>query len=170
MSRFGCQVHPSGCGHLWKGNGDRWECSSHRSITLLSIPVIVERRREFRHGLLSAYIDHKKAFDIVHRESLREKLRLRGISIRYTGIESAVECGEGLMSFFPVSLGMRLCCVLAPTLFNTFMDWILGRAAVQSHCRIALASIKVTDLDFADVAILPESYETLVVVLDAFIN
>ena len=51
------------------------------------------------------------------------------------------------------------------------MDWILGRATVQSHCGATLGNIKVTDLDFADaVAILSESLETLVVALNAFSN
>ncbi|XP_069977695.1 uncharacterized protein [Penaeus vannamei] len=51
------------------------------------------------------------------------------------------------------------------------MDWILGRATIQSHCGATLGNIKVTDLDFADdVAILSESSETLVVVLDAYSN
>ena len=99
----------------------------------------------------------------MHRESLWEILRLRGIPTRiigliaslYTGTESAVKCGGGLSSFFPVSSGVRQGCVLAPTLFNTCMDWILGRATVQSHCGATLGNIKVTDLDFADdVAIL----------------
>ena len=51
------------------------------------------------------------------------------------------------------------------------MDWILGRATVQSHCGAILGNIKVTDLGFADdVAILSESLETLVMALDAFNN
>ena len=128
--------------------------------------------------MLAAYIDLKKAFDTVRRESLWEILRLR-ISTRiighiaslYTGTESAVKCGGGLSSFFPVSSGVRQSCVLAPTLFNTCMDWILGRATIQSHCGATLGSIKLTDLDFADdVGILSESLETLVVALDAFSN
>ncbi|XP_069989707.1 uncharacterized protein [Penaeus vannamei] len=90
---------------LWKGKGDRWDCSSHRDITLLSIPgkvlahillrrirdhllrhqkpeqsgftidriltfrVTVERRCEFRHGLLAVYIDLKKVFDMFRIEA-----------------------------------------------------------------------------------------------------
>ena len=51
------------------------------------------------------------------------------------------------------------------------MDWILGRATIQSHCGATLGNIKVTDLDFADdVAILSKSLETLVVALEAFNN
>ena len=88
----------------------------------LVLRVIVERRR----GLLAAYIDLKKEFDTVHRKSLWEILRLRGIPTMiielianlYTGTESAVKCGGGLSSFFPVSSGVRQGCVLTPTLFK----------------------------------------------------
>ncbi|XP_069995851.1 uncharacterized protein [Penaeus vannamei] len=113
---------------------------------ILALRIIIEHRREFGHGLLAAYIDLKKASDKVHRESLWEILRLRGIPTRiigliaslYTGTESAVKCNGGLSSFFPVSSGAKQGCVLAPTLFNTCMDWILGRATVQSHCGATL--------------------------------
>ena len=51
------------------------------------------------------------------------------------------------------------------------MDWILGRATVQSHYGATQGNVKVTDLDFADdVTILSESLETLVEALDAFSN
>ena len=146
---------------------------------ILALRIIVERHREFNRGLLAAYIDLKKAFDSVHRESLWEILRLRGIPTKiieliaslYTGTESAVRCGGGISSFFPVNSGVRQGCVLAPTLFNTCMDWIMDRAVSQSQCGATLGNTKVTDLDFADdVAILSESLETLVVALDAFCN
>ncbi|XP_069970849.1 uncharacterized protein [Penaeus vannamei] len=102
---------------LWKGKRDRWDCSIHRGITLVSIPskvlahillrcirnyllrhqrteqsgftagmstidhiltlqVIVEHHREFGCRLFAAYIDLKKEFDTVYRESLWETLRL----------------------------------------------------------------------------------------------
>lgn len=44
---------------------------------------------------------------------------------------------------------------LAPTLFNTYMDWIIGRAITRFQFGTTLGNINVTDLDFADdVAIL----------------
>ncbi len=59
----------------------------------------MERRREFQQGMLAAYVDLKKAFDSVHRETLWEILRFRGIPARilglltglYSGTESAVK-------------------------------------------------------------------------------
>ena len=143
---------------------------------ILALRVLVERRREFRQGMLAAYVDLKKAFDSVHRETLWDLLRLRGIPARiiglltglYSGTVSAVKCGGGESSFFPVNTGVRQGCVLAPSLFNTCMDWVLGRVVEQSHCGVSVGNTKITDLVFADdAAIFAESLEVLVMALEA---
>ena len=85
--------------------------------------------------MISAYVDLKKAYDAVHRETLWDLLRLLGIPARiiglltslYSGTVGAVKCGGGVSSFFPVNTGVRQGCVLAPSLFNTCMDWVLRR-------------------------------------------
>lgn len=48
------------------------------------------------------------------------------------------KCCKGLSSFLSVCLGVRQCCILAPTLFSFCMEWILGKTTVQSHCRATL--------------------------------
>ncbi|XP_069976414.1 uncharacterized protein [Penaeus vannamei] len=91
--------------------------------SILTLRVIVERHHEFGCGLLAANIDLKKAFDSVHRELLWEILRLRGVPARiirliasvYTGTESAVKCGGGLSSFFPVNMREARLCPCANT-------------------------------------------------------
>ncbi|KAG0719063.1 Glutamate receptor [Chionoecetes opilio] len=58
--------------------------------------------------MLAAYVDLKKVFDSVHRESLWDLLRLRGIPARtiglitglYYGTESAVKCGKPMVFTF----------------------------------------------------------------------
>ncbi|KAG0726080.1 Retrovirus-related Pol polyprotein from type-1 retrotransposable element R2 [Chionoecetes opilio] len=124
----------------------------------------------------AAYVDLKKAFDSVHRESLWDLLRLRGIPARtiglmtglYSGTESAVKCGAGVSSFFPVNTGVRQGCVLAPSLFNTCMDWVLGKVVDQSDCGASLGNTKITDLVFADDAVIfAESLEVLVMAFEA---
>merc|ERR1712035_25095 len=58
-------------------------------------------------------------------------------------------------------------CFLAPSLFNTCMDWVLGRDTDQSHCGASVCNTMVTDLVFADDAvILAESLEVLVIALE----
>ena len=44
--------------------------------------------------------------------------------------------------------------VLAPTLFSACMNWILGRMSERSNCVALLWNIKISDLDFADDAVI----------------
>ena len=46
---------------------------------ILALRVLVERRREFRESFVGAHVDFRKAFDSMHRETLWELLRFRGI-------------------------------------------------------------------------------------------
>ena len=62
-----------------------------------------------------------------------------------------------------VNTGVRQGCVLAPSLFNTCMDWVLGRVVEQSHCGASVGNTEITDLIFADdAAIFAESLAVLV--------
>ena len=57
-------------------------------------------------------------------ETLQDLLHLCGIPARiiglltalYLGTVNAVKCGGGMSSFFPVNTGVRLGCMLAPSL------------------------------------------------------
>ena len=68
----------------------------------------------------------------------------------YSGTESAVRCGDTISDLFPVVTGVCQVCVLAPTLFSTCMDWILGRMSERSSCGALFGNVKISDLDFAD--------------------
>ena len=157
----------------------KWQRPEQSSFTpgksttdcILALRVLVEHRREFRQGMLAAYVDLKEAFDSVLHEALWDLLRLIGIPLGivglltglYSGTESAVKCGAGVSSFFPVSTRVRQGCVLAPSLFNACMDWVLGRVVDQSHCGASVGNTKITDLVFADDAVIfAETLEILV--------
>ncbi|KAG0729032.1 tRNA (uracil(54)-C(5))-methyltransferase [Chionoecetes opilio] len=80
----------------------------------------------------------------------------------------AVKCGGGVSGFFPVNTGVRQGCVLAPSLFNACMDWVLGKVVDQSDCGASVGNTKITDLVFADDAVIfAESLEVLVMALEA---
>ena len=73
-----------------------------------------------------------------------------------------------MSSFFLVNTGVKQGCVLAPALFNTYMDWALGRVVEQSHCGASVGNTKITDLVFADDAVIfAEFLEVLVKALEA---
>ena len=51
---------------------------------------------------------------------------------------------------------------LAPSFFRACMDWIMGRVIGRTSCGISFGDVHITDLDFADDAvILAETIETL---------
>ena len=81
--------------------------------------------------LFSAYVDFHKAFDWVHRElivlrGMPEKI-LALVRAFYADTGSVVRYGRGTSKFFPVTTRVRQGCVLAPSLFSVYMDWIMGR-------------------------------------------
>ena len=76
------------------------------------------------------------------------------ISELYSRTESAVRCGGSITDLFPVVTGVRQGCVLAPTLFSTCMDWILGRMSERSSCGASFRNVKISVHDFADDAVI----------------
>ena len=76
-----------------------------------------------------------------------------------------MRCGDTISDLFPVATGVRQGCVLAPTLFITYMDWILGRMSERSSCGASCGNVKISDLDFADDAVIFS--ETLDILLGA---
>ena len=75
-----------------------------------------------------------------------------------------------MSSFFPVNTGVKQGFVLSQSLFNTSMDWILGRVVDQSHCGASFGnSTNITDHVFADNAVIfVESLEVLVALYESF--
>lgn len=61
-----------------------------------------------------------------------------------------------------VSSRVRQGCILVPLLFNTCLDWIIGKVVHESFCRASAGNIKVTDLVHVDnPALLKEMLEVL---------
>ena len=83
----------------------------------------------------------------------------------YSGTESAVRYGDTISDLFPVVTGVRQGCVLAPTLFSTCMEWILGRMSERAICGASFENVKISDVDFADDAVI--LVETLDILLGA---
>ena len=80
----------------------------------------------------------------------------------YSSTESAVRCGVTISDLFPIVTGVSQGCVLAPTLLSTYMDWILGRMSERSSCGPSFGNVKISDLDFADDAVIfPENIDIL---------
>ena len=96
-------------------------------------------------------VDLKNAFDLVLCEALWDLLRVCGIP---AGTDSAVKCMGGVSSFFLVNTEVRQRYVFVTSLFITCMDWILSQTVDQSNCGAFVANTKITDLAFADDAVI----------------
>ena len=72
------------------------------------------------------------------------------ISEQYSGTKSAVRCGGSIFNLFPVVNVVRQGTVLAPTLFNACVDWILERISERSRCGGSFVNVKISQFDFTD--------------------
>ena len=85
----------------------------------------------------------------------------------YSGTESAARRGDAISDLFPVVTEICQWCVLAPTLFSTCMDWVLGKMSERSSCGASFGNVKISYLDFAeDAAIFAETLDIILGALD----
>ena len=98
----------------------------------------------------------------MNRDLFWRILALRGIPPKfvnllcglYFGLETAVPCGGSIFDYFSVNTVVRQGDVLAPTLFNTCMDHVLVRMTENPGCGMWFGTVRITDLNFADNAVI----------------
>ena len=67
----------------------------------------------------------------------------------YEDTKCTVQIGGQLTDFFPVKVGVRQGCIMSPTLFNIFLDYIMREIkCLDEH--LDLNSKMVTDIRYAD--------------------
>ena len=120
---------------------------------------IIEQCLEWKSPLYINFIDFKKAFDSVHRESLWRILASYGIPPKMIGLINAFyhkfECSvilENTISEpFSVDSGVRQGCILSPILFLVAIDWIMRQTTSDRPRGIQWTPFtQLEDLDFAD--------------------
>ena len=102
---------------------------------------------------LRVLIEHHLPWDLFRKRGIPAGI-LSLISALYSDTESAIKSGGGVSRFFRVKSGVRQGCVLAPTLFNTCIDWIMGEMVGKIDCGISFGEAMITDLDFAVVRVI----------------
>jgi hypothetical protein len=97
---------------------------------------IIEQCNEFQKQLEICFIDFKKAFDSVHRESLWKIVELYGIPTAfieifkniYEGSSCCIKTQEGKTEYFDIETGVRQGCILSSFLFLIAIDFIMKTA------------------------------------------
>jgi hypothetical protein len=163
---------------------------------LFSLRVLMEKAREFHQPIYACFIDLKKAYDSVHRDSLWRILQntyhlpdklLSIIRTLHNDCTAAVRTYGKTSDTFAVTCGVRQGCVLAPALFNFYFDAAIHMALDEhrqeergiklaylldadlvGNRRILKLETLVTDLEYADdMALLADNWADLTTMLDS---
>ena len=81
----------------------------------------------------------------------------------YTGQEATVRTGHGTTDWFQIRKGVRQGCILSPSLFNVYAEYIMRNAGLdEAQAGIKLAGRNINNLRYADdTAFMAESEEEL---------
>ena len=100
---------------------------------IFSVRRIMEMAGEFNKPLHICFVDLKKAYDSVNREALWRILESMGVPKKIVDLladlhDGTAACVKGfgrLSNWFPIKTGVRQGCIIAPLLFNTFIDFLM---------------------------------------------
>ena len=119
----------------------------------------MEKGREFQKNIYFCFIDYAKAFDCVDHNKLWTILKKMGIADRltclwrnlYAGQEATVRTGHGTTDWFPIGKGVRQGCILSPSLFNLYAEYIMRNAGLEeTQAGIKVARRNINNLRYID--------------------
>ena len=112
------------------------EKAEEQSNQIANIHWIIEREREFKKKIYFCFIKYTKDFDCVNHSKLWKILQEMGIPDRLTCLlknlcryqEAAVRTRHGTTDWFQIGEGVRQGCILSPSLFNLYAEYIMRNA------------------------------------------
>ena len=119
------QELPDGQAGFRKGRGTRDQ--------IANIHWTIEKAREFQENIYFCLTDYTKAFDCVDHNKLWKILQemripdyltclLRNL---YAAQEATVRTGHGTIDWFQIGKGVHQGCILSPSLFNVYAEYIM---------------------------------------------
>ena len=92
--------------------------------------------KEVRQAVYGCFVDLRKAYDSIDRETLWKVLRVYGIEgnllemikLLYKDLKASIRVGDGRTEEFDIKAGVKQGCVLSPILFNIYLDFVVRRA------------------------------------------
>ena len=131
-----------------------------RSTTeqIFNLRILCEKYLQHQQNLYHVFTDFKKAFDTVWHAALWAIMWKYNISanlvctieLHYDKATSAVQMNDSMVEWFRTTVGVRQGCLLSPTLFNIFLEWIMSDALEEHDGKVSIGSRNITNLQFAD--------------------
>ena len=131
-----------------------------RSTTeqIFNLRILCEKYLQHQQNLYHVFIDFKKAFDRVWHAALWATMRKYNISANlgrtieqlYDKATSSVQMNGSIGDWFRTTVGVRLGCLLSPTLFNIFLERIMSDALEEHDGKVSIGGRNITNLRFAD--------------------
>ena len=107
-------------------------------------------------------MDHNKLWKILKEMGIPDHLTclLRNL---YAGQEATVRTGHGTADWFQIRKGVHQGCILSPSLFNLYAEYIMGNAGLdEAQAGIKIARRNINNLRYAyDTTLMAESEEEL---------
>ena len=126
---------------------------------IANIRRIIEKAREFQKNIYFCFIDYAKAFDCVGYHKLWKILKEMGIPDHLTCLlrnlyadqEATVRTGLGTTDWFQIGKGVRQGCILSPSLFNLYAEYIMRNPGPdEAEAGISIAGRNINNLRYAD--------------------
>src|SRR5574337_408256 len=131
----------------------------------------MKKAREFQKNIYFCFIDCAKAFDCVDHNKLWKILKEMGIPDHltcllrnlYAGQEATGRTGHGKTDWFQIGKGVRQGCILSPSLFNLYAEYIMRNAGLEeTQAGLKIARRNINNLTYADdTTLMAESEEEL---------
>ena len=137
---------------------------------IFTLRMILEEYVEKQQEIHINFIDFKKAFDSLHRDSLWHILECYGIPAcivviiedMYANNQCAVRTDDGLSEWFDIQTGVKQGCILSPLLFGIAIDFVMRKCTNGKTGIPWLNGTHLEDLDFADdIALMSTSTEAM---------
>ena len=132
---------------------------------------IIKKAREFQKNIYFYFIDYAKAFECVDHNKLWKILKEMGLPDHltcllrnlYAGQEATVRTGHGTTDWFQIGKGVRQGCMLSPSLFNFYAEYIMRNTGLdEAQAGIKIAGRNINNLRYADdTTFIEESEEEL---------
>ena len=107
----------------------------------IKLPTFVgsSKKQELQKNIYFCFIDYAKAFDCVDHKKLWKILKEMGIPDhltcllrnRYAGQEATVRTEHGTTDWFQIGKGVRQGCILSPSLFNLYAEYIMRNTGLD---------------------------------------